>query len=341
MTPRQYSPENNKTNPSSSSVFAYLTISKGPHYIWIMNLSIITVTYQSNEYIDQCILSIVTHILDPSYEHIIVDNGSTDGTIETIESGYLNYVRLIKNDRNLGFAAANNRALEEAKGRYILFLNPDMQIHKGWLDDLLAWMDAQEGVGIASCKLLNYLHEPHPQLRPWKLPSPCKRLPWLRIKTCFQSISSYFPPCFDDEKIQEVEQPRGSFMLLKKETLQRLGYAFDPSYFIFYDDVDLCKTILALGLKIIYWPHICCIDYCGRSFIQKTGPWKYLQAQRSFKIYVRKWHSLLHLFWFSLFVPITFLSRLPKWGLKSSYKAWKEYREQVKSLSNKRSPIGS
>ena len=335
MTPRQYSPENNKTNPSSSSVFAYLTISKGPHYIWIMNLSIITVTYQSNEYIDQCILSIVTHILDPSYEHIIVDNGSTDGTIETIESGYLNYVRLIKNDRNLGFAAANNRALEEAKGRYILFLNPDMQIHKGWLDDLLAWMDAQEGIGIASCKLLNYLHEPHQHLRPWKFPRPSKGFLWSTIKPHFQSSSNYFYPSFDDDKTQEVEHVRGAFMLLKKETLQRLGIAIDPNYFILSEDVDLCKTISALGLKIVYWPHLCCIDYFSRSFILQPKPWKYLHMQRGWKIYLRKWHSPWHAFWFSLFMPITFLSRLPKWGLKSSYKALKEYREQVGNLKTR------
>src|SRR3972149_11560503 len=95
-----------------------------------IDLSIITVTYQSREYIDSCILSVLTHILNYSYEHIIVDNGSDDGTVEMIEAGYLNFVRLIKNCSNVGFAAANTFAVKEARGRYILFLDPDMQLYE-------------------------------------------------------------------------------------------------------------------------------------------------------------------------------------------------------------------
>ena len=110
-----------------------------------MDLTVVTVTYQSREYIDGCILSVATHILHSTYEHIVVDNGSTDGTADFVEQGYSHYVRLIRNRVNLGFAAANAQAVKEAKGRYILFLNPDMQLCEGSLDTLIAWMDKKRG----------------------------------------------------------------------------------------------------------------------------------------------------------------------------------------------------
>ena len=288
-----------------------------------IDLSIITVTYQSKEHIDSCILSVVTHILNCSYEHIIVDNGSVDGTVEIIENGYLNYVRLIKNSTNMGFPTANNRAFKEAKGRFILFLNPDMQLHEGWLDDLIAWMDKKNDVGIASCKLLSHLKVPHPSLRPSKFPFLFPYvLSFLKFRPFFCYVNSkFFYSNFDDTLEQEVQIIRGSFILMKRETIEKIGFAFDPKYFILFEDLDLCREVQNLGLKVMYCPFVSCIDYFGKSFSQQTKPWKYLQMQKSFKTYIRKWHSPLHLLWIHIVVPIGFLLRIRDWGARSSWEA--------------------
>lgn len=290
-----------------------------------MDLSIITVTYQSKESIDTCILSVVTSIFNSSYEHIIVDNGSTDGTVELIEDGYLGYVKLIKNKNNLGFAAANNIALKEAKGRYILFLNPDMRLYQGRLDDLLKVAESRKDIGILSCKLLSHFERPHEVLKPSRYPSLFPYLPaFLRIKPFFCSVNPhFFYPVFDDHAEQEVEMVRGAFMMIRKGLLDEIGYAFDPRYYILFEDIDLCKEMKKRGYKIWYTPRISCIDYFGLSFSKQTEAWKYCQMVKSFKTYIRKWHSPLHLLWVNAAAPIGFLLRIPEWGLKNSLKALK------------------
>lgn len=293
-----------------------------------MDLSIVTVTYRSVDFIADCILSVVCHTLNIKYEHIIVDNGSQDGTVELIEEGYLNYVRLIKNDRNLGFAAANKLGVEVAKGRYLLFLNPDMQIHEGYLDVLVAWMEKHPLVGIASCKLLNFLEKAHPVLRPMKFPS---LFPYFSMfiypKPFFCTVHhKFYYESFQDDVEQEVEIVRGSFMIMPREIIDKTGFAFDPRYFLLLEDVDICKHVKKLGYKVVYTPIITAIDLLGQSFLTKSTAWKYLQMTRSLKIYVSKWHSKWHLIWLHFFIPIGFILRIPIWGIKNS---WGAFRKEV------------
>ncbi len=295
-----------------------------------MDLSIITVTHQSKAYIDACILSVVTSTLDCSYEHIIVDNASTDGTVELIESGYLNYVKLIKNSTNLGFAAANNQALKQARGRYVLFLNPDMQIHKGFLDTLIAWADTKPQMGLAGCKLLDEFKDPHPVLRPSKFPSALPYLPaFLGLRPFFCSVHPRFwYPSFNDDAEQEVEMVRGAFMLVRREVLDKLGFGFDPRYFILFEDIDLCREVRRLGYQVLYTPIVSCIDYLGRSFVKQTKAWKYLHVARSLQIYFRKWHSPAHRLWLPVVSVLGFLLRIPRWGVRTSVSALKNFLTQ-------------
>lgn len=289
----------------------------------MIDLSVITVTYQSKEYIGRCILSVMTRSFKCASEHIIVDNGSTDGTVEAIEEEYGRDVLLIKNTKNMGFAAANNQAVKVARGRFLLFLNPDMEIYEGRLDDLLDHSIARSDVGIVGCKLLSCNRCVIPKLRPLKFPSFLPYIPsFLKIKPFFCSVhENFYYPGFDDDLEQEVETVRGAFMLMRKETIERLSFAFDPRYFILWEDVDLCREMQRLGLKVIYSPRVSCLDHFGRSFSSQTKAWKYCQMAKSFLAYVRKWHSSWHLLWLYLLIPIGFLLRIYEWGVKESIKA--------------------
>ena len=292
-----------------------------------MDLTIITVTYQSIAYIDLRISSVITNTLKCSYEHIIVDNGSTDGTCELIEKGYLHFVKLIKNFENRGFAAANNRALKEAKGRFLLFLNPDTQLQEGYLDQLIDRMDSRPEIGLMSCKLISFHGVPDPALRPHRFPH---LFPYLLV---FLGLRPFFCTnhpkfrydAFRDDLEQEVAVVRGSFMLTRKEMMDKLGFAFDPNYFILFEDVDLCREVKRLGYKIVYSPEVVCIDFWCRSFLHQSKPWKYLKMAKSFKTYVRKWHSSFHLLWIIFVIPFGFIVRMPKWRIQTSLRELKKW----------------
>ena len=288
-----------------------------------IDLSIITVTYQSREHIEACIMSVVASAIKINHEHFIVDNHSTDGTVELIEESYSTYVTLLKNDKNLGFAAANNRAAKLAKGRYLLFLNPDMSIQAGSLDSLVEWMDARSDVGLASCRLI----ASNPQFNSFLWPKQFSKsgfyifhlLNLAPVKEIFPNYSN-----FDEFREQEIDHARGAFFLLRKEIVDKLGFAFDPAYFLSHEDVDLCQEVKRLGYKVIYTPIVTVMDYWGRSFAQTSDPWKFLVGSKGLKTYICKWHSPLHALWFYPAFVIGFIVRIPSWGLKASLKVLKD-----------------
>ncbi|MGH7889248.1 MAG: glycosyltransferase family 2 protein, partial [Thermodesulfobacteriota bacterium] len=193
-------------------------------------------------------------------------------------------------------------------------------------DTLIAWMNAEPQTGMVSCKLLSPAEAqissgiwgcPLPILRPLRFPTPLSFLPFfLNFKPFSKALQSFSYASFQDDVQQEVDQPRGAFLLIRKEILDRLGFAFDPRYFILFEDVDLCREVKRLGYKIVYNPSVSCLDYLGRSFLKQPEPWKYLQIGKSFKSYVRKWHSPLHLLWLNLVIPLGFFLRIPKWFLR-------------------------
>lgn len=284
----------------------------------MIDLSIITVTFNSKHTIDRCILSVVTHTLHCSYEHIIIDNASTDGTVELIETAYSSFVHLIKNKKNVGFPAANNQAAHKARGRYLLFLNPDMELFHGYLDTLIAWMDQRADVGLISCKLLCTAKIPSTLLRPYQFFTLFTCLGWVLNRRSILPHPKFLYHDFDDDVEREVDIVRGSFMFVKRHIIDRLGFAFDPKYFILFEDIDLCREIKRLGYKIVYVPRISCIDYYSRSLRQRTNAWRDLHLMQSFKTYALKWHNPLHQLWLPLAIFFGILLRIPRW----THNAW-------------------
>jgi GT2 family glycosyltransferase len=257
-----------------------------------MDLSIITVTYQSKEFIGDQILSVVGSVHTLEYEHIIIDNASSDGTADHIKEYYSTYVKFIQNPHNVGFAKANNLGVEYSSGKYLLFLNPDMKIESGTLDALVEWMQKRQDVGIASVKLLSIDGNPHPALRPLQFPkmelylkSLCRFIPFF----CTVHPDLFYQD-FDDDTVQEVDHVRGAFMLMRRDVVNRLGFAFDPKYHLLLEDVDICKEISKMGLKVVYNPCVSCVDLFGKSFSKQAWGLKFLHFCKSLKIYSKKWY---------------------------------------------------
>ncbi len=285
------------------------------------DVSVITVTHQSREFIADQILSVAMSALSVSYEQIVVDNASTDGTADLIESGYLSYVRLIRNEKNVGFAVANNQALAYAKGRYVLFLNPDMNLELGALDKLIPWMDAHPEAGIAGCKLLDREGYPHEALQPRRFPPCAVNLAFfLRLQKFFPSLKNRFQYVpFDPEKEQTVDSVRGALMLVRREVIDKLGRAFDPRYFLLFEDLDLCREARRMGYSVLYTPIVSSVDLFHRSFLHHSRLWKHWQMSRSLWAYAAKWYSPMQFILITLAIPLGFLFRAPGWLIR-----WKD-----------------
>jgi N-acetylglucosaminyl-diphospho-decaprenol L-rhamnosyltransferase len=255
-----------------------------------MKLSIITVNTNDGEKILDQIESVIHGAGDLAYEQFVSDNGSTDNSVQDIEKKY-KHIKIIKNKKNIGFGAANNAVLSDAKGDYFLFLNPDMRVEKDSLPKIIAWMDKHVDVGIASIKLLDKDGNVSQNALPRRFPHVFDQIMILtKVAKIFpQVLKKYLYVGFDVEKEQEVDSVRGSFMVVRRELVDKLGWAFDPRYFIWFEDVDICREAQKYGYKVMYTPIISCIDYVGQTFKRLPTLQKQKWFTSSMVKYFKKW----------------------------------------------------
>lgn len=269
-----------------------------------IQLSIITVTWNSSSYIGAQIQSVMRACKNISYEQIVVDNASSDDTPNRLKSFVS--VQYIQNLENKGFGYANNQAAKIAQGEYLLFLNPDMQLEEESLSTLYNWVKKYPRVGIAGIKLVDENGKFNIAAQPRRFPKLWEQLALIfKIPHIFPRLfRSYFYNDFDPDKEREVDAVQGACMLVKKEVIDQLGFAFDPRYYIWYEDVDLCREVQRLGFQVVYTPVISAVDFVGQSFKKQKTLWKQIQFTRSMLIYFQKWEPWYKWMWIALFRPI-------------------------------------
>lgn len=270
-----------------------------------MNLSVITVTWNSAKLIGEQIESVKIGCQNISFEEIVVDNGSTDETVKIVAKKYP-WVKLVDNKKNLGFSTSNNIAAKMSSGEFLLFLNPDMRVAAGSLDKMVEWMRSRSDVGLASCKLVDERGHLNADAQPRRFPGLFDQLAIiLKFPHIFPSIlDRYMFKDFDADKEQEVDSVRGSFMIMRREVFEKLGFAFDPRYFIWFEDVDTCREVQRLGYKVVHTPIISCVDYIGQSFKQRTTLWKQKNFTKSMLQYFQKWTPSYTWIWIAVFRPV-------------------------------------
>lgn len=255
-----------------------------------MDLSVITVTWNAEKNIAEQIKSVFLGFKDIAVEEIVIDNGSRDETVNIITARFPQ-IKLIKNTENRGFGFANNQGAKIAQGDFLLFLNPDMRVEPESLDKLMAWMKKRPEVGLASCKLVDASGKFNFEARPRRFPKVWEMLAMIfKIPHLIpQILDNYLMKDFNPEVEQEVPSVRGSFMLLRRAVYQKLGWAFDPCYYIWFEDVDVCREVWKLGFKVVYTPIISCVDYIGQSFKKRDTYWKQKNFTKSMLQYFQKW----------------------------------------------------
>lgn len=270
-----------------------------------MNLSVITVTWNSASLITEQLKSVMAGCTNISFEQIVVDNASADNTAAIIEKNFPQ-VKLIKNNKNTGFAFPNNQAVTIAQGEFLLFLNPDMRVLPGSLDVMVEWMKKNPTAGVASCKLVDEHGQLNVDAQPRRFPGIWDQLAIiLKLPHIFPHITDrYLFKDFNAEIEQEVDSVRGSFMIMRRTVYEKLGWAFDPRYFIWFEDVDTCREVKKLGFKVVHTPVVSCIDYIGQSFKQRTTLWKQKQFTKSMWQYFQKWEPGYKAALICLFRPV-------------------------------------
>lgn len=228
------------------------------------DLSIIIPSFNTKEITSRGLKSIYQsfYITQINYEIIVVDNASSDGSVEMIKDLQKEHTNLmlIDNKENLGFAKANNIALQASTGRYILFLNSDVIIDKLDLVNLISYMDNNLKVGALTVKvdlpqgiIDPASHRGFPTV--WN--SFCYFLKFERVFGHLPFLSrvfgGYHMTYCDLDKVHEIDSPTGAFFLTRKKIMDKIK-GFDEVFFMYGEDLDLSFRIKELGYKIIYYP---------------------------------------------------------------------------------------
>jgi hypothetical protein len=230
-----------------------------------MDLSIIIVSWRVKKLLEQCLTSLFKFLpTDFAYEIIVVDNASGDGTVEMVRENFKT-VKLITLENNLGFAKANNLAIKQASGKFILLLNPDTEFLNDDLSKLLNTFENQKSAGILGCKLFNADQTIQPSVR--RFPRTLDHLLMMFKLHHLFPLKHYLATGFDYNKSSVVDQVMGAFFLIKREVLEKVG-ALDEGYYIWFEEVDYCLRARIAGFETIYYPDFSVIHYGGQSFKQ-------------------------------------------------------------------------
>ncbi|MCX6745469.1 MAG: glycosyltransferase family 2 protein [Candidatus Parcubacteria bacterium] len=252
-----------------------------------MDISIIIISWNVKELLKKCLQSIYDKTQGLEFEVFVVDNASKDGSALMVASKFTR-VNLIASNENMGFAKANNLALEHAQGKYVLFLNPDTELTDNSLKVMFDLMEQDEKIALSTCQLIYPDSTLQKNIK--NNPGLCDQiLILLKLHHLFLSkcLNRYLAKNFIYEKEQEVKQIMGAFMFARAEVIKEIG-GFDPDYFIWWEDLDLCKRIQDLGQKIIYTPKTKVIHHEAKSFEQQMSLEKQKRFNRGMAIYFRK-----------------------------------------------------
>ncbi len=229
-------------------------------------ISIVIVNYNVKEYLEQALLSLQRALRKYSHEIFVVDNASVDGSVTYIRQRFPEII-LIENSENLGFGRANNIALKRVCGKFVVLINPDTVVQEDTFEKLLAFFEQQPDAGAATCKIINpdgsfsvdCRHSiPTPSIAFWKVIGLSKLFPRSKF------FARYNLTYLDPDQTYPVPAISGSFMMIKKEVLDQVGF-FDERFFMYCEDIDLCHRINQTPFKIYYVPTSQIIHYKGES----------------------------------------------------------------------------
>ena len=248
-----------------------------------MKLSVIILNYNVRYFLELCLKSVQEAIKDIDAEIIVVDNNSSDDSCQMVNNIFPD-VRLIQNDKNLGFSKGNNQGVAIASGEYVLILNPDTVHAEDSIIRLLDFADSKENIGVVGCKLIDGSGKFLPESKR-NIPTPL-----VSIKKIFGNSKSYYANHLNENTNGKVDILVGACMLLKKEVYKDVE-GFDEDYFMYGEDIDLSYKILKHGYDNYFFGDTTILHFKGESTLKdKTYANHFYGAMKIFyKKYFKKY----------------------------------------------------
>ncbi|MHC4607187.1 MAG: glycosyltransferase family 2 protein [Planctomycetota bacterium] len=247
-----------------------------------MDLTIVIPSWNGKGLLRPCLESVPAAAGKLQVETIVVDNGSTDGTSEMVRGEFPD-VRLLRNERNLGFAVPVNQGVKDAKGRHVLVLNNDTRLTPGSLETIVEYMDATPRAGIVTPQLI---HEDG------RLQNSIANLPSLKEVFLGKSaLRTLFPKRYPSKRQEfrepaEIESAVGAAMFVRREMIAEVG-GLDERFFAYFEETDWCLRARKAGWKILLHPGAKVVHYQGRT-AKRANAGKRIEYTRSLFAYFRK-----------------------------------------------------
>jgi len=225
----------------------------------VVDMSIVLVCWNNKAYLDPCLKSLYEGGLKSTFDVIVVDNGSTDGSQQMLAEKYPD-VKLIQNAGNVGLGKASNQGIEATNGRHVLLLNNDTLVNGPALDVLVEYLDAHPEAGATAGKLLN----PDGSFQSGFAPFSTLLEEFLIVTHIGELLWTGYPSHGDSNQIKSTGWMSSACLLVRRAALDRIGL-LDESYFIYGDEADLQYRLNKAGWKVIFLPNSSIVHFGGRS----------------------------------------------------------------------------
>lgn len=273
------------------------------------DLSVIIVSWNTKHLLLDCLRSLQIHLQHINYEILVVDNASTDGSANAVASDYPT-IRVIRNDVNLGFGTANNQAIRQAAGRYLLLLNPDTRIIDDTLSQMVEFLDHHPEVGATGCRILDGDGRLDPRCG--------RREPTLLTEFFHETglehkfshspfFGQYLMTDWDHHSNREVEVLSGACFMVRRSAVDEVGL-LDEAFFMYGEDIDWCTRLLAAGWRVYFYAQGA-IVHLGDASANQVRQEMNLEKLRSRYYYFEKHRGALYAYAYRLLLVVSSLSK--------------------------------
>lgn len=250
------------------------------------DVTAIVVSYNARQHLRRCLAE-----LGPGHELIVVDNASTDSSVELVEEEFP-HAAILRLERNVGFGAASNVGIRHATRRYFLLLNPDAWPVADAVEELVALAERRPRAGAVGPRLVRPSGELERSVRGfptvWRLATEYFFLRWFAPRS--RALNAFYSGGFDHDAEREAEFLVGAALLLRREAVEEVG-GFDPAFFMFNEEVDLCFRLRRAGWEVVFHPGATFVHVGGGSS-RVDRSLLYVEQLRSHVRFLAKHHGL-------------------------------------------------
>lgn len=258
----------------------------------MVDVTVSIVNWNTEDELRDCLQSVLSQNSGVSFEVTVVDNASTDGSADMVESEFAGRVNLIRNDKNAGFGAAHNRSIKQSHGRYVLLLNPDCRmLQADVLSMMVDYMDSNPDIGMLGPKIFNPDGTIQFSARnfPTMFAAVFRHPLFGRLFPKNRFVRDYLMTEWDHDQISDVGWLSGSALMVRRETFEQIGL-LDERFFMYCEDVDWCKQAGDNGWRVVYYPKVSVSHRIGAASDKNPVP-MIKQHHRSMLLYFLKYNG--------------------------------------------------